>query len=165
MTLGVYLGGGRYVEIRWVPLVCLLVSAGLALALGLFLDNTVVPINDKVQHAVMFAAMTGFGYWVFVLPAIYQSAWITLTLSVLAAVTSEYMQALLTTRRFDPYDIAANIAGVAAGLALSIGLDACVYRRSHRQSDASTAGPYTRLSEVRTSLGIEVQDDLEHGRG
>ena len=73
----------------------------------------IFPHADKVMHFVGFAAPTG----VAVLAA---RAWWPVAVFALHAPVSEVIQALaIELRSGDPWDVAADLAGVAAGAALA----------------------------------------------
>ena len=66
--------------------------------------------SDKVVHLVLFALLAGTTRWRF-------GGSVALVLAVVAyAVASELIQgALLSSRSGDPYDVVADLIGVAAG--------------------------------------------------
>jgi membrane associated rhomboid family serine protease len=84
---------------------------------------TGLPINDKVVHATLFAALAFTGWWAGVRVR-------SLVLGLAAyAVGSEILQAVLPIRRDGDYrDALADLLGVALGLVIAVGV-----RRVHRR--------------------------------
>lgn len=101
-------------HIRPAPAALLLAASLIAAAAGLSDDNF-IPINDKLQHFLAFFLIGIALYWVLDVSK-RRATQVTGTVLFIASVVSEYAQATITTRLFDPADILANLVG--SGLAM-----------------------------------------------
>lgn len=82
---------------------------------GLILSSGAIPVSDKLQHFVCFLIFGLSFYWIFDLSK-KRATQLTAATVGAACVTSEFAQAYLTTRKFDVYDIAANLLGLLSSL-------------------------------------------------
>ncbi|KAL2176640.1 uncharacterized protein P884DRAFT_330346 [Thermothelomyces heterothallicus CBS 202.75] len=99
--------------------VLLILLAGYAGLSSLQLDETTLPINDKVLHLLTFFVLTIVFYWV-VDTTRRRTAHLTLVVCTAGlGIGSEFIQAVLPNgRSFDLLDIVANLVGSLAGLGL-----------------------------------------------
>ncbi|KAI8631506.1 hypothetical protein F5Y19DRAFT_397808 [Xylariaceae sp. FL1651] len=145
-------------------LLCLL--AGYAGLSSLQLDTT----YDKALHAITFFILTTVFYWV-----IDTSRRRTLNLTlvvctVILGVGSEFLQELLPNgRKFDLYDIVANVVGSLGALALCSWYHQRMLERK-RQRRRYNAVPGEELDDLELGEGVGAQEegiltaDTEHQR-
>lgn len=114
-------------------------------------------INDKVLHLLTFFALTVVFYWVV---DTNRRRTLNLALVVCTGVLgagSEFLQELLPNeRRFDAYDLIANVVGSLAGL----GLCSWYHRRMLERKRLRKG-----YGAVSTGEGEEGEDDVELGEG
>lgn len=103
------------VQLRIIPIIGLAALCLVGIYAGLLLTSGTIPINDKLQHFVFFLLFGGATYWTPVLSK-KRCSQAAAAITVIASITSEFLQAYLTERLFDPVDIVANLLG--SGLAL-----------------------------------------------
>ncbi|AEO68010.1 0f64a689-fb5a-4018-a0fd-12b85cd3fc1d [Thermothielavioides terrestris] len=135
----------------------LLVLAGYAGLSSIQLDDTGLPVNDKVLHLLTFFALTIAFYWV-----IDTTRRRTLHLTLLVCTLglgcgSEVLQAVLPNgRSFDLFDVVANLVGSLAAL----GLCAWYHKRMLERKRLR------RYAAVPRGEGVgEGEQDLELGEG
>ncbi|KAK4154404.1 hypothetical protein C8A00DRAFT_14472 [Chaetomidium leptoderma] len=139
----------------------LLLLAGYAGLSSLQLDETTLPINDKVLHALTFFSLTVAFYWVIDTS---RRRTLHLTLVVCTAglgVGSEFLQAVLPNgRAFDFFDVVANLVGSLAALGL------CAWYHK-RMLERKRVRKYTAVPSGEGGIDGEgdEQEDLELGEG
>ena len=86
-----------------------------------------LPYLDKAVHFAVFAAVTSSGLRSRVLPA----RWLIGVLAVHAVVSEVLQASVLPARSGDPWDVVADLAGVAAGALAATVLARASWRREH----------------------------------
>lgn len=126
-------------------------------------------INDKLLHLITFFALTVVFYWIV---DTNRRRTLNLTLTVCTfslGVGSEFLQALLPNGRdFDVYDIAANLVGSLAGLALCSWyhkrmLERKRMRKGYQPVDGVDGDPGEEDVELGEGLGYSNDGGHEEG--
>ncbi|KAK9458930.1 uncharacterized protein V1516DRAFT_681544 [Lipomyces oligophaga] len=72
--------------------------------------------NDKFLHFIFFFLLTTVFYWIVDTSRRRLINVTTIVCIVIGGIGSEFLQTLVPTRTFDPYDIVANVAGASLSL-------------------------------------------------
>ena len=103
------------VQIRTLPAAIFTITLLITGFLGLSPSSSIVPVHDKFQHFFCFFLLSLSFYWILDVSKKKATQFTTITM-VAASIASEYLQAILTPRQFDPVDIAANLVGSMGAL-------------------------------------------------
>ncbi|RPA99213.1 hypothetical protein L873DRAFT_1907910 [Choiromyces venosus 120613-1] len=120
-----YILGNRYVYSRsFDPRTLVRTPFAIAFILlslfSLWLGTTTapIPVNDKFLHYVVFFILTACFYWILDTSRrrVFNLSFFICTLFL--SIFSEFLQTLLSVRKFDPWDILADIFGSLSALAI-----------------------------------------------
>ncbi|EPY50167.1 VanZ-like family protein [Schizosaccharomyces cryophilus OY26] len=110
-----------------------------------------IPVNDKACHFVVFFFLTLVFYWVFDLSRRRATQLTLVVCGLVGSVGSEFVQAFLTLRTFDVFDILANLLGCFLSLMINIMYHKRRLEKIHFQR-------YGHLNSAEDDLELQAQE-------
>ncbi|WBW73430.1 Golgi multispanning membrane VanZ-like family protein [Schizosaccharomyces osmophilus] len=136
--------------IRKRVLVVFIVLLIIATYLG-FAPVLPIPVNDKLCHFVVFFLLSLVFYWVFDLSRRRATQLTLVVCGLVGCVGSEFVQAFLTLRTFDVFDILANLVGCGLSLMINVMYHKRRLEKLHFQR-------YGRLDSAEDDLELQARE-------